>query len=81
MTASAKEDPLKQYLLCQDPVMVQVRNFKVDGKNQLRDVWPGRVRGKIDSIRVNGWFSDDCAHAIADDGVTVSDRKPILGSV
>ena len=74
-----KEDPLKQYLLCGDAVMVRVCNFKMDGKNQVRDIMPGRVKSKILSIRNHGWLSDDCAHAIADDGVTVSDRKLILG--
>ena len=76
----AKEDPLKNYLLSEDPVMVRVSTFKTGGKNQVRDIWSSRVRGKVNSIKKNGWFSQECAHALADEGVTVSsNRELVLG--
>ena len=78
--ASAKEDFLKPYQLSEFPVEVRVSSFKTNEANQVRDIWPSRMEGKKSSLKAYGWFSGECAHAIADAGVTVSsDRKLVLG--
>jgi hypothetical protein len=70
----APENPLQRYALSPHPVMLRHRNFKLTG-TMLRDLWPSRVEGKVDSLQKFGWLAGDCVHAIADEGVSVSDQK------
>ena len=70
-------EDLRQYALSPHPVMLRHRNFKQTESTvtQQRDLWPSRVKGKLDSLRAFGWLLGNCVHAIADDGVSVSDHK------
>jgi hypothetical protein len=69
---------LQQYALSRHPVMLHLRNFKLTGDIQQRELWPGRVDGKVASIRVHGWLVGECVHAIADQEVSVSEHKLLL---
>jgi hypothetical protein len=55
--------------------MLRYKNFKSAETMQLRELWPSRVEGKVVSLQSRGWLLGDCVHAIADEGVTVSDHK------
>ena len=67
-------DSLQQYALSPHPVMLRHCNFKLT-ERMLRDLWPSRVEGKVESLRSFGWLVGDCVHAIADEGVSISDHK------
>ena len=55
--------------------MLRYRNFKHTGLSSIRDLWPSRVEGKVRSLSSFGWMVGECAHAIADEGVCVSDGQ------
>ena len=71
----AIENPLLQYALSPQPVMLRYHNFKHTGILGIRDLWPSRVAAKVRSLRSFGWLVGECVHAIADEGVSVSDGK------
>ena len=72
------DDRLKNWLLSDTAVELTTEYFNQSGDAQARKPWPGRIAGKVESLRNYGWMSDQYAYGIAPKGATVVGGKLIL---